>query len=169
MFKYIATILKTFTSAQRILALMLLLFFISVIMVGPAIIKSFKSNDEELTLRITSQNKQIKELTIRVDELNDQVIDNQRECTNQLLSKEREIVAAVTEIINEAERQRTALRPLVREHKQSASGYGGQGSSGETVVKSAPPPPLEPIIDNNHLVNKLKDLKKKYQRELERN
>ena len=166
MFKYISTILKTFTPAQRILALLLLLFFITVIMVGPAMINSFKTNNDELIIRITSQNKQIKELTIRVDELNKQVIDNQRECTNQILEKEREIVLAVSSIINEEER---ISRPLNRFESSKGSGNGSSGSKPimeTTASYSSNRKEIIKVEDNSRMLSKLKKLKNRYERDI---
>ena len=82
MFKYISEILSKFTQRQRIFALLILLLSIIIISVGPKITESLTYNDEELKVRIESQNTQILQLTKRVDELTTQVITNQKECTN---------------------------------------------------------------------------------------
>ncbi len=85
MFKYISEILSKFNQRQRIIALVTLLISIIIISIGPKITESLTYNDEELRLRIESQNNQIGELNKRIDELNLQVISNQRECTNEIV------------------------------------------------------------------------------------
>ena len=82
MFKYISEILSKFTQRQRIVALSILLFSIIIISVGPKITESLTYNDEELKLRIESQNNQIVQLNNRIDELNNQVIENKSTIAN---------------------------------------------------------------------------------------
>lgn len=155
MFKYIAAILKTFTAPQRILALVLLLFSIVIILVGPAMIKSFKSTNDDLIIRITIQNRQIKELNVRVVELNRELLNNQSDCTKQLLEKDREIYAAVSSIIRDEEQR----RPIVRDSKRN---------DGVLEASARPQPNLVPIQDN-HLLSKLKTLQDNYQRRINSN
>lgn len=101
MFKYISGILKTISPGQRLVALSILLLSITLIAIGPKIVNSFTRDTEELNNKINLQKSEINELTIRVKELNKQVIDNQRECTNSIISKERELLTAISEIENE--------------------------------------------------------------------
>jgi len=63
MFKYISEILSKFTQGQRIIALLLLLFSITLIAIGPKIVESFTHSTDELEIRVQSQNTQIIELT----------------------------------------------------------------------------------------------------------
>ena len=98
MFKYISEILSKFTQRQRIVALVILLISIIIISVGPKITESLTYDDKELKLRIESQNTHIIELNQRVNELNTQVINNQRECVNEIVRRETEILEIINEI-----------------------------------------------------------------------
>jgi hypothetical protein len=142
MFKYISSILEKFSKPQRIMALLLLLLTITIISVGPSITKNLKSSCDELKLRIKSQEEQITELTIRVNQRNKEVLDNQKECTEQLILKEKEIVAEVDKIINEQQNHKHLI-PLKNFDKN-----------------------FQPI-QNEELINKLVDLKNKYQQNIQ--
>lgn len=97
MFKYISEILSKFTQSQRIFALMLLLVSVIFISIGPKIVETLTYNDEDLKLRIESQTTQITELNSRLTELNGQIISNQRQCTDAIVEREKEIM---NEIVN---------------------------------------------------------------------
>ena len=110
MFKYISEILSKFTQRQRIVALSILLFSIIIISVGPKITESLTYNDEELKIRIESQNSQIVQLNNRIDELNIQVIENQRECTNEMVKRENEILTMISDIENYTNKMKNETR-----------------------------------------------------------
>lgn len=97
MFKYISEILSKFTQSQRIFALMLLLVSVIFISIGPKIVETLTYNDEDLKSRIESQTTQITELNSRLTELNGQIIFNQRQCTDAIVEREKEIM---NEIVN---------------------------------------------------------------------
>ena len=82
MFKYISEILGKFTQGQRILALIIVLFSIISVTLGPSIISTNDCKDiyDELE-------KQRTELL----RLNGQIIEVQTNCTNERLAREREI------------------------------------------------------------------------------
>ena len=101
MFKYISGILGTISPGQRLVALSILLLSITLIAIGPKIVNSFTHDTEELNNKINLQKSEINDLTVRIKELSKQVIDNERECTNSLVSKERELLTAISEIENE--------------------------------------------------------------------
>ena len=75
MFQYISDILGKFTPGQRILALLLLLFTITLISVGPNIVSSLTYDNDELMNKVKLQKTEISELSVRVTELNRQVLD----------------------------------------------------------------------------------------------
>ena len=102
MFKYISEILAKFTPAQRILALVLLLLSITLITLVPKVVESLTYDNDELTLKVERQKKEIKDLSDRVTTLNETVLKNQEECTNTILSKEREILQVIDEIEKDA-------------------------------------------------------------------
>lgn len=112
MFKYISEILSKFTQGQRIVALLLLLFTITLISIGPKIVESLTSSDEELKLRVESQNIQIQELNKRVTELNTQIISNQRECTDAIVEREVEIMNQIADLETRIKKEHSKYKNL---------------------------------------------------------
>ena len=162
MFKYISEILSKFTQRQRIVALSILLISIIIISVGPKITESLTYNDEELKLRIESQNNQIGELNKRVNELNLQVISNQRECTNEIVRRETEILQMLTDIETHTNKMKNETRIL-----NSMSRRTVQISSEDTlerVMAMVPQSNTTTFIENKRdekLIGMIKKLKKK--------
>ncbi len=100
MFKYISDILSKFTQTQRVIALIILLSSIIIISIGPKVIELITYNNEELEIKVESQRKLISELSQNVNDLNETVIKNQKECTNKILQRENEILLIINEIEN---------------------------------------------------------------------
>jgi hypothetical protein len=166
MFKYIAAILKTISPAQRLIALSIVLLSITLILTGPKIVNSMTQDTEELKIKVEIQRTEITNLTVRVNELNKQVIDNQRECTNEIISKERELLAALVEI--EAEASKT-IRPrqIVRnESRRSVSGSGGSGDDEFAMMRMPEPRVVEVQVANPKMISLVKKLKKNIQQDL---
>lgn len=101
MLKYVKDILNTITPAQRLLALVFLLFSIVIMTVGPKLIETLTMDNEEFKARLNQQKIENIELNARVGELTKQVLDNQRSCTNELVEKEREILGIINSIETE--------------------------------------------------------------------
>lgn len=80
MFKYISDILSKFTQTQRIIPLVILLSSIIIISIGPKVVELVTYNNEELTIKVESQRKLISELSQNVNDLNETVVKNQKEC-----------------------------------------------------------------------------------------
>lgn len=110
MFKYISEILSKFTQSQRVSALLILLFSIVIISIGPKIVESVTSSNEELELRVESQNTQIIQLNKRVNELNNQIIENQRECTNTIVDREMEIMSQISDLENRIKKETNKIK-----------------------------------------------------------
>lgn len=81
MFQYISEILKQFTSAQRILALLILVLTITVITLGTKYMNV-----------ITADKKYYLE---EIDRLNRTIVDNQKLCTDEMIAREMEIVKQI--------------------------------------------------------------------------
>lgn len=158
MFKYIASILKTISPAQRVIALSIVLLSITLISIGPKITNSLTQDTEELKIKVASQKTEIVQLTARVDELNKQVIDNQRECTNQIVQKERELLIAIAEIEAEVLKTHKPVRNLERGRPT--------GSTGEEVMEMRMPEPLSTQPSNSKMLKMVKTLKKNLQNDL---
>ena len=98
MFKYLAGVLRQFTQSQRILALILLLFAIVSVYIGPKIVEAVTFDGTELYGKIENQAVEINNLNKNVDALNVQLRQNQIDCTNQIIAREKEILKQISEL-----------------------------------------------------------------------
>ena len=167
MFQYISQILKSFTPGQRILALLILVISIVTITLGPSFINSNTSTCDELTIRLKSQEQQIVELNQRVSELNTQVLTGQKECTDNLIAKQKEIMDIVNGMIKDAEcsNKQTIVKSEESRKMNMKRVDNGDGSNGEVSEMRIPEPEPKVIIikDNSDMVKKLKTMKSKIQ------
>ena len=164
MFQYISQILKSFTPGQRILALLILVVSIVTITLGPSLINSNTSTCDELTIRLKSQEQQIVELNQRVNELNTQVLTGQKECTDNLISKQKEIMDIVNGMIKDAEytNKQTIVKTDETRRMNMKRIDDGNGSTGDEVSEMRIPEPEPKVIivkDNTEMIKKLKKMK----------
>jgi len=167
MFQYISQILKSFTPGQRILALLILVISIVAITLGPSLINSNTSTCDELTIRLKSQEQQIVELNQRVNELNTQVLTGQKECTDNLIAKQKEIMDIVNGMIKDAEctnKQTIVKTDETRRMtvKRIDEGNGSTGEVSEMRIQE-PEPKVIVVKDNTEMIKKLKTMKTKIQ------
>jgi len=136
MFKYISDILSKFTQTQRIIALVILLSSIIIISIGPKVVELVTYNNEELTIKVESQRKLISELSQNVNDLNETVIKNQKECTNKILQRENEILVIINEIENYVKKPKNTTLYRVSEIYEDTL-YGGslKSQSQEIVIQ----------------------------------
>jgi hypothetical protein len=162
MFKYISEILSKFTQRQRIVALVILLISIIIISVGPKITESLTYDDKELKLRIESQNTHIIELNQRVNELNTQVINNQRECVNEIVRRETEILEIINEIDGYTRKMKNETRIV---NSESRNNYRIiSNDTVEVMGMMSPPINKTTVIENKRdekLIKMITKLKKK--------
>ena len=123
MFKHISEILSKLSTGQRLMGLILLLFSITFISVGPKIIDSLTHDTEELKVKVENQRAEIQTLTQRVTELNDQVIDGQMSCTNKFVQREQEILIMISSL--ESEAQKTNGKVTILEEKRNENRFNG--------------------------------------------
>jgi len=142
MFKYISEILSKFTQGQRIIALLLLLFSITLIAIGPKIVESFTHSTDELEIRVQSQNTQIIELTKRLNELNTQIIENQRQCTDAIVEREVEIMNQIADLEGRIKKEHSKYRNL--EIQQTDPMVSRMGKNDEQYPRVAMSPAPEP-------------------------
>lgn len=152
MFKYISEIISHFTAPQRILALLLLLLSIIVVSVGPSYIDAITLNQEEYVQEIKKQKKLNKLFGDEIDTLNDKLIRNQRECTDDILQRERELLEREQEIWDELERLKRIIRdkgntsqivvPIQREPVSDTLIV-----EGDTIIKVSQSEPTLMIVD----------------------
>ena len=98
MFKYLAGVLRQFTQSQRILALILLLFTIVSVYIGPKIVEAVTFDGTEMYAKIETQAVEINNLNKNVDALNIQIRQNQIDCTNQIIAREKEILKQISDL-----------------------------------------------------------------------
>ena len=167
MFQYISQILKSFTPGQRILALLILVMSIVMITLGPSFINSNTNTCDELTIRLKSQESQIIELNQRVNELNTQLLSGQKECTDNLIAKQREIMDMVNSMIKDAEHsnKQTIVKTDVPRKLTMKRMDNGDESTGEVSAMMIKEPETKVIIvkDNTEMIKKLKTMKTKIQ------
>ena len=167
MFKYISQILKSFTPGQRILALLILVVSIIMITLGPSFINSNTNTCDELTIRLKSQEQQIVELNQRVNELNTQLLTGQKECTDNLISKQKEIMDIVNGMIKDAETANKQKIVKIDESRKMTMRRidDGNGSNGEVSAMriEEPEPKVIVVNDNTEMIKKLKTMKTKIQ------
>jgi len=161
MFKYIAAILKTISPAQRVIALSIVLLSITLISVGPKIVSSFTQDTEELKAKVELQRTEIAGLTTRVNELNKQVLDNQRACTNEIIQKEKDILSIIAEIEFEASRTNRP-KPIIREEKRMST----EGEGEVAMMRMPEPQVIEVPVTNPKMISLVKKLKKDIQKDL---
>lgn len=164
MFKYVSNILKTISPAQRVMALSMLLVSITLIAIGPKIVNSFTQDTEELKNKVELQRQEIDALTLRVSELNKQVIDNQTQCTNEIVSRQREMLAMITEI--EAEALKTGPRKLNVTQERYATNNGGENGEERMMMMPAPAQVIEVPVVNPKMVSLVKKFKKDIQKDI---
>ena len=167
MFNYISQILKNFTSSQRILALLILVASIVIITLGPSFINSNTNTCDELTIRLKSQEQQIIELNQRVNELNSQVLTGQKECTDNLISKQKEIMDIINGMIKDAEHSNKKTIVKTNETRKTTMKIidDGNQSTGEVSAMMIKEPETKVIIvkDNTEMIKKLKTMKSNIQ------
>ena len=92
MFNSIADILGKFTPQQRIIALLLVLFTITIVSVGPQLVESLKPEiPEEYQELVEEQNQKIQTLSSEIVGLNNKIVEGNRDCTNRIINREKEI------------------------------------------------------------------------------
>lgn len=162
MFNNISDILKSFTPAQRITALLILVFTIVLISLGPSLIDRHTTDCSELEVRVKSQQVQIMELSAQVEKLNRDLISGQSECTANLIQKQQEIMSIVNHMIEEAQCS-AKLSGRRREQMMKARPDQGDGNGDGGLAYSRAPEP-EPVQVIDETLPKLKQLKAQIQK-----
>lgn len=150
MFKYISEIISQFSMSQRIIALLLVLFSIVLITLGPSLIQTITLDSGELWGTINKQKTQIQELQTEVDVLNKNIRDNQRECTNLIVEREKEILEEIARIESRiGSRKRTLNRIEIAD-------------TSERVIRV-----IEPTGDMDMMMFEIKNLKNNINKDIE--
>lgn len=107
MIQYFTEILKTFSITQRIWALIILCVSVFFITFGSNIIEAVKPDPTQQNLVVKRQrntiiylNTQLDSLTLRVNDLTQEVINGQSECSHKRIQREKEIIFQIDELEN---------------------------------------------------------------------
>jgi len=141
MFKYIKEILSQISPTQRLFALVMLLFSISLILVGPKIVESLTHSDEELIVITNRQRAQILQLNAELAQLNLDMIKNKTECTNLVIEREQEILKMI-EDLQKGMRNRNPFETISRE-PATGSGSNYHVVNGDTIRIARSPAPRQ--------------------------
>lgn len=125
MFRYISEILSQFSTAQKVIALSLLLFSIVIITIAPSLIGAINLDKNELNAEIDRKDKKIDQLEKYLDSKDSLIRYGQQSCTNQIIQREKEFVTMLDALKQKAMLENGATRivnqTLVRESTQSDS------------------------------------------------
>ena len=144
MFKYISNILSQFTSAQRILALLILVLSIVIITLGPSLIGAITLDRGELVEDLNRKDAKIDFLEKRLDTLSNRIIDNQRNCTDMITSREEEFIKMLDKLKSELQNPRDEVEKMFGESShQPATGLGSDSEL------ESPKPKIIYVPDNN--------------------
>jgi hypothetical protein len=171
MFNNISDILKSFTPAQRITALLILVFTVVLVTLGPSIIDSNTNTCDELQVRLTGQATQLKaqeaqilQLTARINALNTDLIQGQSECTANLIQKQQEIMGLVNGMIEETQRKAEIAGNRERKLMRTRPVEESQGQDSELKLAYSRIEEPAPVPYPQETLTKLKELKAKIQK-----
>jgi cell division protein FtsB len=145
MFKYISEIIGKISVAQRIWALVFVLVAIVIVTLGPSTLDALSQDNEELEFKVERQRRQIVNLSYEVDSLNVLVVKNQRECTDRIIQREKEIY-------DQIERLEIMIRLQSRTIERREGSTGGD--------EGLPSPVYLPDNSNEEMMDGLKKIKK---------
>jgi hypothetical protein len=168
MFKYIKEILVTISPAQRLWALTILLFSIALISVGPKIVESLTHSDEELIVITNRQREQIIQLNTELGQLNFDIINNKKECTNLVVQREKEILKMIEDLQKGMGGNRTHQR--LERYPSSEPDY--QIIDGDTIRVARSMKVSPQIVEDNvvpQMMEGLDKIKSKIQKDIKRN
>lgn len=140
MFKYLAQILAQFSMTQRIMALLIILFSVIILTLTPKFLDAFTQDNDELWETVNQQSTQIIQMRGEITRLNGEIINNERECTNEIIRREKEILDMIGNLENKMERTRPRTNMI----------YDGV----DTIMMTPLP------TDNSMMTRELKNIKK---------
>ena len=158
MFKYISEILSQFSMTQRIMALLIVLSSIIIITISPNLIDALTQDNTELDVKIERQKNEIDFLQKEVDTLKVTIRNNSRECTDEIIKREKEIM-------EEIEILRNRIRSMGSYHRESnpIKIYDGH----DTIV-TLPSPVIMEDPRPEMMMDGLKNIQRKIQIDLDK-
>jgi hypothetical protein len=98
MFKYIESILSKFSVKQRLLALFLLLFFISLIYLTPKYLESFNPENKILESRLVNIQTRVNQLESEIEQKSLLLRSERLNCTNQIIERETQFIKMLSSL-----------------------------------------------------------------------
>ena len=144
MFKYVSEILAQFSRSQKILALLLVLFSVVVINVSPSLISALTVDCKELGSQVERQNKRIIALETLVDSMDLKIRNNQRECTNEITSREIEFLGMLEELKKDAKIKERDVNYSLADNMRFLNSYSPDTLSNSVLEISPTPQTLRP-------------------------
>jgi multidrug resistance efflux pump len=173
MFKHISEILKQFTSAQKTLALLMLLLSIILMTLGPKMIDATSIDNTEYKSKVDRQILEIKDLQMTVDSLDTKIRNGQRQCTNEIAQRESEFIAMLDELkydMNKTSTSKIIRKPDVVPVREPRRDYEIiHGDTIRVARMEVYPAPVEQTtqtskdakVDLKKIVNKIESMKAK--------
>lgn len=120
------------------MALLILVFSIVIITLGPSLIGAITLDREELTRDLNRKETRINYLEKKIDTLSDQIIESRRSCTNEITSREEEFVRMLDKLKKELEANPEPPVRAMRLEKMEAPPDGEVAYSKQIIVQSPP-------------------------------
>lgn len=151
MFKYIAEILAQFSTSQKIIALCLILFSVTIISIAPLVLRG----NDDLKTEIQNKNKKISELEEELYEKHSRIREEQRKCTNEILEREKEFIDMLDHLRDRAKKDGDLITNTL--NKQS------HYTILDSTVAYLPAPPSTIIIkgDTRGIIEEIDEMKRK--------
>lgn len=161
MFKYIEGIISKFSVEQRLLALFLLLFFISLIYLAPKYLDSYNPENEILESKLVNLQTKVNQLESELEQKLLLLRNERLNCTNQIIEREAQFISMLSNLetgINKIKNEEVNLERI------NLFSYNALVLDTVAYYPNMPPP------NNNSKTNDyvLKEIKK-YKSELKKN
>lgn len=166
MFKYIAEIISKISVRQRLTALGIVLLAIVVISITPNLINGLTQDTEELKIKVENQRMEIQTLNTRVNELNQQIMENQTMCTDKFVSREREIMDMLLNMESEAKKSHNKVVSSKTERMDRPRAIVDENEDPDAPRVAMMMRPAEPttttvvVTDNSKMLKLLQGMKK---------
>lgn len=154
MFKYISDIIAQFSTPQKIIALSMILLSIVIISIAPSLI----DDKADLKNEITEKKSKIKILEDDLRYKDSLIRNEQKNCTDQILQREKEFISMLDYLSNKAKKEDNKIIsqtnmesfPVIIQNPDSISYYPSPQTT-SIIVKN----------DMGNIINEIEKVKKK--------
>jgi len=132
MFRYIADIIAQFSASQKIIALLLILFSITIISVSPLLIQ----DKNEMIDEINKKNSKILILEKEIEDKDTKIRDGQKSCTNQIIEREKEFISMLDQLKNKALKEDNTVINQMNYESYPIGDSTGNRKSSTIIIKN---------------------------------